>query len=144
VCNWQCAQQSELQRSSRCDCAITLGIIISGYVIYKGSHDRYGSGNPQKQLVVASCARPSRDNLSHRCQWSTLVVKNDRVVQTWCRRCTSRILFKFSVQDHSHNEPNIVLWSSLPLLPHSQSWLLTVHVPGVYLFLFSIAIYIIV
>jgi hypothetical protein len=90
---------------------------VSGYVIYKGSHDQHHADNTSNQLVLASCASPSRDNLSHRGQWFTLVVKHARVVQS--RKCTSQTLFDLPVPGHSHNMPNIALWSSLPLLLYS-------------------------
>src|SRR6266850_2174856 len=51
-------------------------------------------------------------------QWSTLVVKNVRVIQS-CNRFTSQNPFNSPVRGHNHDVPNIALWSSLPLLPHS-------------------------
>ena len=116
---------------------LPLHVPLSGYIIYKGNYDQHRAGNTSK---AAGCASPSRDNLSHRGQWSTLVVKNVRVIQSR----TNRNLFNFPARGHSYNMPNIALWSSLLLLPHSLFLLLTLHVPGIYLCLFSIAIHAIV
>jgi hypothetical protein len=61
--------------------AITPGTFASVYVIYKGNYDQYRAGNTSN-LKAAGCATPSRGRLSHRGQWSTLVVQNVRVIRS--------------------------------------------------------------
>jgi hypothetical protein len=95
--------------------AITPGTFASGYIIYKGHCDQHCADNTSK---AAGGASPSRDKLSYRGQWFTLVVKNVRVIPSRDKR-TSWTLFNFLALSHSHNMPNIAIWSSLLLLPHS-------------------------
>jgi hypothetical protein len=60
--------------------------------------------SPQKRLAVAT-------NLSYLDLWSTLVVENGVRVAT----CTRSKQFRQPGTGYYHNNPNIALWSSLPL-----------------------------
>ena len=113
---YQCAWQSDttLISTGRCGCVIHTRSCHSFWdisFIKVGNYDPHRAGNTSK---AASCATPSRDNLSHRGQWSTLVVVKD------VRVTSSRTLFNFPARGYLYNISNIAIWSSLLLLSHSQ------------------------